>query len=106
MTFEQLKTILSTLQMPVVYHHFREKTAPPPPYIVYYVLNSDDEYADNINFGRITAVNIELYTNEKEFSLEEQLEETLIDNSLTFEKSEAYIDTEHMYQVLYETEVC
>ena len=49
-------------------------------------------------------VYIELYTDEKDFELEERVEAALDAADLFWQKSEQYIKSENMYEVLYEVE--
>ena len=49
-------------------------------------------------------VDIELYTDEKDFELEERVEAALDAADLFWQKSEQYIKSENMYEVLYEVE--
>lgn len=105
MTYKEIFEMIESFGLPSSYHHFSEGRVPPTPYIVFYYPNSNDDPADNINFGRIRALTIELYTDNKRFDLEESIEAILASNTIPFEKSEAYIDSEHMYQIVYETEM-
>lgn len=95
-----LKTILDTLGIPVAYHHFNTKT--PLPYLVYYEDGSDNLYADNKVLSTGMQVEIELYTEFKDITLEGQLETLLNNNELPYEKiNETYIDSETMYEIVY-----
>jgi len=46
-------------------------------------------------------VYIEFYTNYKDPDLEEKIEEILTKNELYYEKSEVWIESEKLYEVLY-----
>jgi hypothetical protein len=50
-------------------------------------------------------LHIELYTDKKDTGLEEKVETILDENGLVYAKSEVWISSEKMYEVLYETEV-
>ena len=69
------------------------------------VLSPTMVFADDTNYQRIVQLNIELYTSNKDFELEESLEQILKDNNLTYYKEENYIDSEKLYQIAYEMEV-
>ena len=104
MTYQEIYEMIESFGLPAAYNHFTQETVPPPPFIVFYYPNSADDMADNINFGRIRALTIELYTDNKDFTLEETIEAGLANYMIPYEKSEAYIDSEHMYQIVYEVE--
>ena len=62
-------------------------------------------YADGVVYAVIDAVNIELYTDEKDHELEKRIEEIFKNYNVSWEKEETYIDSEQMYEVLYQMEV-
>ena len=47
-------------------------------------------------------MNVELYTDKKSPKLEKKLQNIFADHEVHWEKSETYIDSERMYEVLYE----
>ena len=91
--------------LPYAYYQFPEDTPQAPPFICFFFSNTDDFFADDTNFQRIAQLNIELYTNVKDFELEASLEEILTNHNLTYYKEESYIDSEKLYQIAYEMEV-
>lgn len=104
MTNKEVFEMLEETNLPVVYWSWRN-SAPALPYIVYYYPNSEDFIADNINYQSINALNIELYTENKDFTTEGILETVLKKYSLGYDKTETFLNSENMYQILYETEV-
>ena len=62
-------------------------------------------FADNGVYFKISQLNMELYTDKKDPELEEKLEDILIAHEIPWEKSEVWIDSEKMYEVLYQTEI-
>ena len=104
-TFEEINNILESIGYPYNYDFFPENKVPAPPYMVFYYPNRDDFYADDSNYSHIEQLNIELYTDEKDFDAEAAVESVLKSNGITFVKSEAYIDSENLYEVLYTMEV-
>ena len=50
-------------------------------------------------------LDIELYTDVKNLELEKQIEEVLKRHEIYYTKSEVWIESERLYEVLYETEV-
>lgn len=111
MTYLEFATMLQGIEVsegetiPVAYFQFEKDTAKPPPFICYYYAGSDDVMADNVNYQRIRPVIVELYTDNKDFTLEKKVEDTFIANKIPFVKAEAYISGEKMYQITYNMEV-
>ena len=105
MTFERIHEILSELQIPVTYYQFEEGTDVAPPFLCWYSPGSDGFYADNKVYAQLVEITIELYTPDKRWDLEAQLEEILNANELPFAKTESYIDSEKLFLNTYETEV-
>ena len=62
-------------------------------------------FADNKVWQKINQLNIELYTDEKSPETEETIEEILDSYEIPYEKSESWIESEKMYEVLYQTEI-
>ena len=56
-------------------------------------------------YFRTARYQVELYTKRKDPAAEKQVEDTLAESGIAFEKSEAYIQNEKLYQILYEIEV-
>lgn len=105
MTYKEITEMLAKVGLPFVYHHWGENSAPPLPYLVYLFPGRDDFYADDSNYQAIVNLNIELYSDQKDFEIEQKLEDVLCEHEITFDKTEAYITSEKMYEVLYETEI-
>jgi len=108
MTLTEIATMIESMGFPFNYYQFKEdpdNPPPAPPFICFYYPYDDDVKADNINYARVNAVIIELYTDEKDFDSEAAVENVLIQNELAFAKSEAYVESEHMFQITYTTEV-
>ena len=82
MTFEEIKTMVNSVGLPCTYYQWPEKEAPAPPYLVFYYPGRDDDAADNINYGLITNLVIELYTDEKDFVSESAVETVLTANKI------------------------
>ena len=105
MTTREVAQIVKEVGLPYAYHHFSKKTAKPPPFICFYYPGDDDFKADNVNYCRINRLTVELYTNNKDFKLEKDVEAVLQAHDLAYSKEETYISSEKMYMVTYETEV-
>ena len=100
MTNNALHDLLKQMNLPLAYNHF--KGAQEAPYLIYLTEDSSNFGADNKVYQKIDNFVIELYTNKKDLNLETKLEVLLEDADLYYEKYEAYIDTEKMYQIRYE----
>lgn len=105
MTFKEVNTMLAGINVPTAYHHFAENTGQQPPFICFYFDGSRDQYADDSNYQKIEHLIIELYTDNKDFTLEATVESALASSGLTWTRNETYIETELMYEVIYETDV-
>lgn len=105
MTYKEVAEMVKSLGLPFAYYQFPDGTEIPTPFVVYFYSDSDDLMADNVNYQKIRSLNIELYTDEKDFELESALEDMLSEHELTYYKEQNYIGSEKMYQTAYEMEV-
>ena len=103
MTYKEVKTLLSTTNLPVVYYQWPEGQAPEPPYLIFYYPGDNDFVGDNSNYQKIRELTVELYTDQKDFALEEVVEGVL--SGMVYSRYETYIDDERMFLVTYEMEV-
>ena len=92
MTYRDVKTFMDSLGIPYAYYQFEEGTAQPCPFCVFYYPTSDDFLADNTNYQRIRRLVIELYTDSKDFSLEETIENKLTESGLVYSREETNLD--------------
>jgi hypothetical protein len=77
MTRAQIAAMIAGIGLPYAYDHFIKEDSPGgPPFIAFMYPNNDDLYADNINYARITALHIELYTIEDHERLSITIERT------------------------------
>lgn len=105
MTYQDINNLIDSIGLPYTYYSFPEEQAPSLPYLIFYYPNYNDFGADNINYQIIPQMNIELYSNNKDFELEKRVEDVLTSYDLFFDKSETYITQEQMYEVLYEIQI-
>ena len=56
-------------------------------------------------YFKVNRLNIELYTDLKDVELEETVEAVLDKHGIFYEKSEVWIESENLYEVLYQMEV-
>ena len=97
--------ILEEFGLPFAYDHFAEGESPETPFICYLSPGSDNFAADGKVYYKINEFHIELYTDYKDPELEERLEDILDDASIFYEKSETWIESEKLYEVLYTFEM-
>lgn len=102
---EELLQILSETQIPFAYHHFAEGESPEPPFICYLLPGSNNFSADGKVYYKINEVHVELYTDLKDLAVEEQLEEVFDEHGIFYNKSETWIESEKLYEVLYTFEM-
>lgn len=105
MTHKEIAQMVASIGYPYAYFQFPEGTAQPCPFVVFFFVETDDLYADESNYQRIEKINVELYTDEKDYVAEAAVESVLSSNGLTYYKEENYIESEKMWQIAYEMEV-
>ncbi len=101
MNHKEVISLIEEMNIPYAYHHFAEGESPSPPFICFLYPNAVNFGADNIVYHSFTELDIELYTDEKNPDLETQIEDILTTHELYFEKSEVWIESEKLYEVLY-----
>ena len=105
MELHKIASMLAGLGIPLAYHHFAEGESPPPPFLLYLSPGSDNFSADGRVYWKVAQLDVELYTDLKDPELEARLEMVLDTAGLFYNKTESYIDSEKLYEVLYEMEV-
>ena len=105
MTPQEVNTLIESVGIPYAYHQFADDTGQQPPFICFFYGDSADLAADNTNYARIEPLYIELYTDEKDFALEKQIETLLNANDLVFRKEQTYLDDERMHETIYTTDI-
>ena len=95
---KSLETLLESTGLPYAYHHFKQP--PALPYLIYLETSPDNFSADNRVYHSAKHWRIELYTAKKDPSAEQLVETAL--SEVYWEKSETYIESEGLFQVLYE----
>ncbi len=103
MTQAELRAALETLGMPVAYAEFKKATT--PPFITYQFSASGDLLADNQNYVAISGFQIELYTVKKDLAKEAAVENLLKTQRLPYRKTEAWVESEKLRQVVYEVQL-
>jgi hypothetical protein len=100
MTLNDIYTILKATGYPVAYSHFT--TSQTPPYIAYMSAYSSNLKADNKVYAKIDNLQIELYTAKKDLTAEKKLEELLDQNEIAYDSTETWIESEQLFQKIYE----
>ena len=102
---DELLVMLNEMGLPFAYDHFAEGESPEPPFICYLLPQSDHFSADGKVYYKISGVHIELYTDIKDLSVEQKVEAVLDTHGIFYEKSEVWIESERLYEVLYTFEM-
>lgn len=106
MTYKEVNSMISSIGIPYAYNQFTGDDDISPPFICFlFDSSSNDLMADNINYQEIRPLTLELYTDNKDFALEERVESTLKAYELPFIRQETYLDGEQMYMVIYDTQI-
>ena len=102
---DKLLDILKSIGFPYAYDHFAEGEAPDPPFVCYLLPGSDNFSADGKVYYRISEVRVELYTDFKDLASEQKIEDALDAAGIFYNKTETWIDSEKLYEVLYVFEI-
>lgn len=105
MTYKEIDDMLESIGIPYAYNQFDNDTPQELPFICFLYDESNDLAADNVNYSQIRQLSVELYTENKDFTLEKTVEDTLTENGLVYSRSETYLESERMFMVVYETEI-
>lgn len=105
MTYKQIAKMIKDIGIPFAYYQFDEDTGIAPPFICYFYEGNDDMHADDSNYQKIENLDIELYTRQKDFTLEASIESALKNAGLVYSREETSIDDEKLYEVIFYTSV-
>lgn len=105
MTEKEVFQMVKSIGLPAAYHHFEEGQSPDPPFAVYLYPGTDNFSADGIVYQAVNQLDIELYTDKKDLEAEKRVEAMLKKHGFFYEKTETYLASEKMYEVIYEMEV-
>lgn len=98
---EELLQVLEKIGLPFAYHHFAEGESPEPPFVIYLLPGSNNFAADGKVYYKIHEVHLELYTDLKDLELEQKVEDALDEHGIFYNKTETWIESERLYEVLY-----
>lgn len=102
---DKLLEIIKTMGISFAYDHFAEGEAVDPPFICYLLPESDNFAADGKVYFKANEVHIELYTDTKDLSVEQKVEAVLDEHGIYYDRSEVWIESEKLYEVLYTFEM-
>lgn len=105
MSHEQVMAMVAEMELPYAYHHFAEGESSDPPFLLFLYPGDDNFAADGIVYFSANRLDIEVYTDLKDPELEARIETVLTAHGLYYTKSEVWIASERLYEVLYELEV-
>lgn len=100
MKASEIFKILKKINIPVSYQSFKNEQN--LPYIIFVQSGSNNFGADSKVYKKDNKYNIELYFEDKNFELEEKLENLLDENDIYWTKSaDIRIESENMTEVIY-----
>ena len=102
---DEIMNIMNALGIPYAYDHFAEGESPEPPFICFLLPGSNNFSADGRVYLKVSEVHIELYTDLKDPEVEEQVETVLDQYGIFYNKTEVWIESERLYEVLYSFEM-
>ena len=105
MTYKEVAAMVKNIGYPCAYYQFPEGTEQACPFICFYFTRSNDLSADDTNYQKIRQLAVELYTDNKDFTIEETVENAMNASGLVYSREESYIDSERMYMVTFFTDV-
>lgn len=105
MTYQEICKMIKETGLPFAYHHFAEGESPEPPFLIFLSSGENNFSADNYMYFSFKKFNIELYTDRKAPETEKKVEEILKKYQIFYNKSEIWIESEKLYEILYEMEV-
>ena len=101
---DNLISIMEEIGIPYAYDHFAEGESPEPPFVCFLCPGSDNFAADGWAYFKVDVVHIELYTDEKNPEIESRIETVLDGHGIFYDKTEVWIESERLYEVLYSFE--
>ena len=105
MTYEEINAMMDETGLPYAYHHFAEGESPEPPFLLFLSPRENTFSADNHMYFKSKRLAVELYTDFKSPDTEEIVESVLTAHEIYYTKEETFIDSEKLYEVIYQMEV-
>ena len=101
---DELVQMMEEIPFPSAYDHFAEGESPDPPFLTYLTPGSDNFSADAQAYYKVSEIHLELYTDKKDPEAEQVVEAVLDGHGIFYEKTEVWIPSERLYEVLYSYE--
>lgn len=105
---EEIENMLNEIGIPYKYHHFTQKELEgiALPVLVWNIPGTDNFFADGQTYHKIQKLDIEIYSDQKGWVLEEKVEKVLSSHGMAWEQAaSAWLESESMWETLYEMEV-
>ena len=102
---DKILQIIQEINRPFAYDHFAEGVIQEPPFLIYLLQQSHHFGDDGKVYYKIEEVRIEVYTDYKSLELESRVETVLDSHGIFYAKSEVWIESEKLYEVLYTFEM-
>ena len=101
---QDLIDLITETGIPFAYDHFAQGESPDPPFITFLLPATNNYPADGRVYLKVDVVHIELYTDEKNPETEALVESVLDAHDIFYDKTEVWIESEKLYEVLYSFE--
>jgi len=105
MTTKEVASMVNEIGVPSAYYQFREGTGQQPPFVCFFFSGDNDMKADDSNYAKIERLVIEVYTANKDFTLESTVESVLASHGMVWERDETHLGDEDMYEIIYQMDV-
>ena len=105
MTTQEVAAMVAEIGIPYAYYQFPDDTEQATPFVCFFYSGDNDFKADDSNYQKIEHLIIELYTDDKDFELEQTVEGVLASNGMVWTRNEEWIESERMLEVVYEMDV-
>ncbi|MDE6835249.1 MAG: hypothetical protein K2J39_13530 [Ruminococcus sp.] len=105
MTQEEIHEMMLEIGLPSAYEHFSENENPSLPFLIWSIEGENTFSADNHMYYSSLQLNISLYNDEKSQETEAEVERVPKHHHIFYNKSETWIESEKLYEILYEMEV-
>ena len=102
---DRIVQMMEETGIPFAYDHFVENESPSPPFITFLLPGSNNFSADGKVYFKASIVHVELYTDMKDPETEAAVEAVFDAHGIYYDKTEVWIASEKLYEVLYSFEM-
>lgn len=99
----ELDELFKTLPLPVRYQV--AEAAPPLPFGLWRFTDSNDVYADNINYKKVRVIELVIASDKPEDIIQQAVEDLLTGNGFTYSIRFTYLNSERIFETTYTMEV-